>query len=126
MAKETPGYDVPPQIRDMAEKSVDQAKKAFDGFMQQAHKAITTIEGQATAVQAGSKDFNSKAMSFAEANVSASFEFAQSLLKAKDVNDVVRLQTEYMQSQLKAFGEQAKELGAAATKAMTDAAKLRG
>jgi phasin len=121
-----PTYEVPPQVREMAEKSVDQAKKAFDGFMQQAHKAITTIEGQASAVQAGTKDFNTKAMSFAEANVAASFAFAQQLLKAKDVNEVVRLQSEYMQEQLRSFGEQAKELGAAATRAITEAAKPRG
>lgn len=125
MTKTPPGYEVPPQVREMAEKSVDQAKKAFDGFIQQAQKAVTAIEGQASAVHAGAKDFNSMAMSFAEANVAASFDYAQKLVKAKDVNEIVRLQTEYMQAQMKAFGEQAKELGTAATKAMTDAAKPR-
>jgi phasin len=125
MANTTPGYEIPPQVREMAEKSVDEAKKAFDGFVTQAQKAVTAIEGQASAAQAGAKDFNSKAISFAEANVAASFEFAQKLVRAGDINEVVRLQTEYVQSQMKAFTEQAKELGAAATKAMTDAAKPR-
>jgi phasin len=125
MANTTPGYEIPPQVREMAEKSVDEAKKAFDGFVTQAQKAVTAIEGQASAAQAGAKDFNSKAISFAEANVAASFEFAQKLVRAGDINEVVRLQTEYVQSQMKAFSEQAKELGAAATKAMTDAAKPR-
>jgi phasin len=125
MTKTMPGYEVPAQVREMAEKSVDQAKKAFDGFIQQAQQAVSAMEGQANAVQAGAKDFNSKAMSFAEANVAASFEYAQKLVKAKDVNEIVRLQTEYMQAQMKTFGEQAKELGAAATKAMTEATKPR-
>jgi len=125
MAKQVPGYEVPPQVREMAEKSVEQAKKAFDGFITQAHKAVSTVEGQTSAMQAGAKDVNAKAVAYAEANVAAAFEFAQKLVKATDINEVVRLQTEYAQSQMKAYGEQAKELGAAATKAFTDAAKPR-
>jgi phasin len=123
MAKETVGYEVPAQVREMAEKSVDQAKKAFDGFISQAQKAVTAAEGQASAVQAGAKDFNTKALSFAEANVAASFDFAQKLVAAKDVSEIVKLQTEFLQAQMKSMGDQAKELSASATKAMTDAAK---
>lgn len=119
-------YEIPTQVREIAEKSVDQAKRAFEGFMDQAQKAVSTIEGQASAMQATTKDLNAKAFSFAEANVAASFEFAQRLTRAKDVNEIVKLQTEFLQSQLKAFNDQAKELGAAATKAMADAAKPRG
>lgn len=118
-------YEIPAQVREIAEKSVDQAKRAFEGFMDQAQKAVSTIEGQASAMQATTKDLNSKAFSFAEANVAASFDFAQRLTRAKDVNEIVKLQTEFVQSQLKAFNDQAKELGAAATKAMADAAKPR-
>jgi phasin len=126
MAKEPNSYEVPTQIRDMAEKSVEQAKKAFEGFMDQAQKAVAAVESHAQSVQTNTKDLNSKAFSFAEQNVAASFDFAQKLTRAKDVNEIVRLQTEFMQSQMRAIGEQAKELGASATKAMADAAKPRG
>jgi len=119
-------YEIPTQVREIAEKSVDQAKRAFEGFMDQAQKAVSALEGQASAVQATTKDLNAKAFSFAEANVAASFEFAQRLTRAKDVNEVVKLQTEFVQAQLKAFNDQAKELGAAASKAMADVAKPRG
>lgn len=120
-----PSYEIPPQVREMAEKSVDQAKKAFDSFVQQAQKTVSTIEGQASAIQSGAKDLNAKAISYAETNVAASFEFAQKLVRAKDLNEVVKLQTEYVQSQMKAFADQAKDLGAVATKAVTDVAKPR-
>jgi len=119
-------YEIPTQVREIAEKSVDQAKRAFEAFVDQAQKAVTALEGQASAVQATTKDLNAKAFSFAEANVAASFEFAQKLTRAKDVNEFVKLQTEFVQAQLKAFNDQAKELGAAASKAMADVAKPRG
>jgi phasin len=125
MTKDMPSFEVPPQVRDMAEKSVDQAKQAFDAFMQQAHKAVTTMEGQAAAMQSSGKEMGGKAMSFAEANMTASFDFAQKLMKAKDVNEVVKLQSEFVTTQMKAFGEQAKEIGTAATKVVTDMAKPR-
>jgi phasin len=126
MAKEPNSYEVPPQVREMAEKTVEQAKKAFEGFMDQAQKAVAAVESHAQSVHTNTKDLNSKAFSFAEQNVAASFDFAQKLTRAKDVNEIVRLQTEFMQAQMRAIGEQAKELGASATKAMADAAKPRG
>jgi phasin len=126
MTKDMPTYEIPAQVRDMAEKSVDQAKQAFDAFMQQAHKAMSAMEGQTTAMQTSGKEMGGKAISFAEANMAANFDFAQSVLKAKDVNEIVKLQSEFMTAQMKAFGEQAKEIGSAATKVVADMAKPRG
>ena len=42
-------------MRDFAEKSVDQARKAFDDFMGATQKAVTNVEDSASAVQAGDK-----------------------------------------------------------------------
>ena len=54
-------------------------------------------------------------MSFAEQNIANSFEFAQKLVRAKDIQEVMALQQEYLQTQMKAMSEQAKDLGSAAT-----------
>ena len=62
-------------------------------------------------------------MSFAEQNIANSFEFAQKLVRAKDIQEVMALQQEYLKSQMKAMSAQAKDLGAAATKAAMDSAK---
>ena len=50
-------------------------------------------------------------MTFAEQNIANSFEFAQKLVRAKDIQEVMALQQEYLQSQMKAMSEQAKDLG---------------
>jgi len=124
MAKEANGnFEIPREMRAIAEQSVEQARKAFDGFMSAAQKAASRIEGQASAAQSGAKDMRHKAMSFAEKNVANSFEFAQKLLNAKDMEEVTRLQTEFVQRQMQALAEQAQELGQTATRAAMGAAQ---
>jgi phasin len=124
MAKEQVGnFDIPRDMRSFAEQSVEQARKAFDGFMSAAQKAAANLEGQATAAQEGAQDMRRKAMTFAEKNVSTSFDFAQRLMRAKDVEEVTRLQTEFLQSQMQAFAQQAQELGQSATRTAVSSAR---
>ena len=114
-------FDVPTQMRQFAEQSVEQARKAVDGFMTAAQKAVATAETQAGAVQTSAKDVGQKAMGFAEQNITNSFEFAQKLVRAKDIQEVMALQQEFLKAQMQAMQAQAKDLGAAATKAAMDA-----
>ena len=113
-------FDVPTQMRQFAEQSVEQARKAVDGFMSAAQKAVSTAEAQAATAQSSAKDVGQKAMSFAEQNIANSFEFAQKLVRAKDVQEVMALQQEYLQTQMKAMSEQAKDLGSATQTAMSN------
>ena len=123
MANEPWNFDVPNQMRQMAEQSLEQARKAMDGFLGAAQKAVTTMETQAAAAQSGAKDVGTKAVGFAEQNIANSFEYAQRLVRAKDVQEVMAIQQEFLQAQMKAMQEQAKDLGAHATKAAMDTAK---
>ena len=50
-------------------------------------------------------------------------EFAQKLVRAKDLEEMTRLQTEFMQRQMQTLAEQAQELGQTATRAAMDAAR---
>ena len=115
--------DVPTQMRQFAEQSLEQARKAVDGFMTAAQKTVTTLETQASTAQSGAKDVGQKAIGFAEQNIANSFEFAQKLVRARDIQEVMALQQEFLQSQMRAMSEQAKDLGATATKAATNQAK---
>jgi len=118
-------FDVPTQMRQFAEQSVEQAKKAVDGFLSAAQKAATTMETQANTAQAGAKDVRDKVMGFAEENINNSFDFAQKLVRAKDIQEIMALQREFMQQQMQAMQAQARDLGAAATKA-AESAKPKG
>jgi phasin len=108
---QTGQFDVPPDMRAFAEKSVEQAREAFEAFMAAAQRTVGTVEGQAETARKGAQDFGQKAMTLAERNIASSFEFAQKLVQAKDVHDVVRLQTEYLKAQIQTLNAQAHDIG---------------
>ncbi|MEH2611379.1 phasin [Bradyrhizobium sp. AZCC 1693] len=116
-------FEIPEEMRSMAEASVEQARKAFEKFVTAAQATAGTIEERNAAVRAGAKDVGSKAMAFAEKNVQDSLDHTQSLLKAKDLPEVMRLHSEYVQAQMRALAEQASEMSQAVGKAAMDAAK---
>src|SRR2546421_12629594 len=116
-------FDVPTQMRQFAEQSVEQAKKAVDGFLSAAHKTAVTLETQASTAQTSAKDVGQKVMNFAEQNINNSFDFAQKLVRAKDIQEVMALQQEFLKSQMQSMQAQAKDLGTTATKAAMDNTK---
>ena len=107
----------------MAEASFDQARKAFEKFVSSAQATAGTIEERGATVRAGAKDFSAKAISYAEKNVQASLDYAQALLQAKDLTEVMRLHSEYVQTQMRSLAEQASEMGQIVSRAAMDAAK---
>lgn len=116
-------FPIPPEMRALAEKSVEQAKQAVEGFISAAQSTVTALEGQAATARKGAKDVGTKAMEFAGQNITSSFDFAQKLVHAKDVQEMLDLQASYIKSQMQVLSEQAKELGQSAGKMATDPLK---
>ena len=56
----------------------------------------------------------SKAMGYAETNIRAAFDHAQKLVRAKDMTEVMSLQSEFLRAQMANMQEQAKEIQSAA------------
>lgn len=123
MSKDKTGFEVPEQMRDFAEQSVDQARKAFDEFMDATQKAVSKAEDSASAMQAGAADVNKKALTYAEEHVNAAFNFAQQLVKTDNVEDMMKLQQDYLRKQMESLGEQTREFSNTATKRAQEAAK---
>jgi len=116
MAKDPmPNFEIPPEMRRFAETSVAQAKQAFDGFMTAAQQAVERMQSQTVAAQFGATDASRKAMAFAGQNMAASFAFAQKLAQARDVEEVMRLQADFLRTQMQTFADQARELGTSFT-----------
>ncbi|KAB0264287.1 MAG: phasin [Microvirga sp.] len=118
MATNQPGYEIPAEMRDFAEKSVEQARKAIDGFMGAAQKTVDTFEGSATTVQSSAKDATRKTLSYAEQNITAAFDLAQKMVRAKDVQEAMQIQSEFVRTQFEAMQAQMKEFGSMAQSAM--------
>lgn len=109
--KSGPGLDVPPEMRDMLEKGVSQAREGFGKLMQAADDATRQMERKADAAQDKAMAFHRQTMNFTESNVSAAFDLAANLVKAKSVEEVMKLQTEYMTRQFAALRGQIQQAG---------------
>ena len=105
-------YEIPTELRDFAERSVDQARKAFEGFVTVAQKAVGTADGAAVEAQTSAKHIGSQILSYAEQNVNAAFDLAQKLVHAKTPQEAFALHSEYLKAQINALQTQVKELGA--------------
>ena len=116
-------FEIPKEMRSMAEASFDQARQAFEKFVAGAQQTAGAIEERGATVRAGARDINARAMSYAEKNVQASLDFAQALVHAKDLTEVMRLHSEYVTAQMRSLAVQASEMGQAVSRAAMDAAK---
>jgi phasin len=103
-------FDIPDNMRVLAEKSVAQAKEAFEVFISAAQHAVGAAETQAASAHAGAKEVGELAMGYAERNIASSFDFARQLLQAREPKDVLALHQEYVNTQMAALTDQAKEL----------------
>ncbi|MCG8446287.1 MAG: phasin family protein [Hyphomicrobiales bacterium] len=102
--------EIPEQMREFAETSVEHARKAFEDYMTAAQSAVAKTETQAEVIQSAAKDAGHSALEFAEANVAAAFDFASKLVKASSPMEMMELQRAFMEEQMKKFTEQSKAM----------------
>ena len=93
----------------MAEQRVEQAKLAFNNYLQAAQEAVSAFDQWVRASQLGAQGLCNKAMNFAQRNVLSAFEFAQKIVQAKDIKELIQTQTEFVRNRpiaaaLRAFG----------------------
>src|ERR1700712_4368511 len=113
-----PKIEVPAELRDLAEKTIDQAEKAFGMFFDAAGKSMTTMPG------AGS-EISKQALSFTEQNMKAAFEHARKLVHATDLQEAMRIQSEFLRSQFTNAGEHMRQITGGVMSAAKDATKIK-
>ncbi len=123
MFGKVPGFEIPQEMRAFAEKSVEQAKTAFDNYMDQATKAMSAAENQTDAATSGARDVGRQALGFAEENVAAAFAFAEKLVRARDPQEILQLQTEFAKETMHKLSEQSKAIGEQVQSAAREATK---
>ncbi|WP_248310370.1 phasin family protein [Bosea sp. 117] len=101
------------------ERSIEQARKALDGFMVAAHKALDDTEQRVGDLSDNARDLGRKTVGFAEANMMAGFDLAAKLATARTVEEWVKLQSEFALEQAKRLSDQAKVLGESGAKSFT-------
>ncbi|OAF16316.1 phasin family protein [Bradyrhizobium neotropicale] len=116
-------FEIPPEMRSMAETGFKQARETFEKLLAGAEAAAGSFEERGATMRAGARDVGTRAIAFAATNVEASLDYAQSLVHAKDVSEVMRLHSEYVQAQMRALAEQASEISQAVSRAAIDATR---
>ena len=108
-----PQFEVPVDMRDFAQKSVDQARKAFEGFISAAQKATDTMTSAGENMRESAKTVSTQSLGYAEQNVTAAFDFAAKLVQAKDPPEAFALQSEFLKSQPRQVQAPAQDNGTA-------------
>jgi phasin len=111
-----PKLEVPAELRDLAEKTIDQAEKAFGMFFDAANKSITSIPTPGT-------EMSKQALSLTEQNIKAAFEHARKLVHATDLQEAMRIQSEFLKSQFTNAGEHMRQITGSVMSAAKDANK---
>ena len=99
-----------------ATQTIEQARSAVDTYFDYLKRTVSAAPSGGTA-------YGEKLKSCAEANLATTHEFVKRLSQAQDFSEMVRIQTEFMQSLVNTFGEQTKLLAEAYTKTAADVAK---
>ena len=111
MAQNNP-FELPQQLRELAEKNVEQARNSYTQFLDAMAKAagMWSAAIPQTEATSGFKAVQERASRFAKQNADACFNMATELAAAKDVQDIMGIQSRYAQVQMQALSTQAQEL----------------
>jgi hypothetical protein len=97
------------QMSELTEKGFEQAHKAMNDYFESVQNDMW-----------GDTELSRKLMRYTEQNISAVGEHVQKLGRAKDFQGLVKMQTEFMQSQFEIFMMQAKEISDVSLKMATN------
>jgi hypothetical protein len=120
MAQQPP-FEFPQQLRELTERNVEHARAAYGQFMDAFSQAMGTwaSAAPANAMTASFKVVQERAVVFAKQNGEACFNLASELANAKDLTDILGIQSRHAQQQMHSYALQAQEL----TRLMMEAAQ---
>ena len=106
-----PQFEIPVAVRELAERNVEQARSAYNQFIEMARRVQDTLVKSQGAMASGAVELQSQVAKFAEENIEANFKFASDLSRARDLKEYLEIQQRYAQKQMQAYAHQAQELG---------------
>ena len=113
-------FEVPEQMRALAEKGVSQARDSYAKFKDAAETHNGTMEAVFTNASKGASTYSAKLVEFMKANTTASLDFAQELFGVKTPAEALELWTSHTRKQFETLSAQAKELAELGQKVATE------
>jgi phasin len=118
-----PKMEVPAAFRDMAEKSISQAKDNYEKMKAAAEEATDLLEDTYASATKGATDYGLKLIEAARVNTNATFDFASELMNVKSFAEMVELSTAHVRKQFEAVSAQTKDLALHVQKVVSDTAE---
>src|SRR3977135_1073952 len=97
---EMPKMEIPAAFREIAEKSVSQAKETYEKLKSAAEEATDVLEDTYATATKGVSDYGLKVIESARENTNAAFDFATRLMTVKSLAEGVELSTAHSRKQL--------------------------
>lgn len=116
-----PTYEIPAELRDFAEKSVDQARTAVSSLLGTVIKSAEQLQTSSNTVHETIHSMIARGLDQVQTNASSTFDFAQKLVRTRDMKEAFELQSEFLRSQIGTMQAQAKDLSVLAQKATKSA-----
>jgi hypothetical protein len=106
-------FEIPQQVRELAEKNVQAAQSAYGQLMDAMSQAMSMWSSSIPSndATAGFKAVQDRATRIAKQNAEAAFSLANDIASARDVQQILALQSRFAQTQMQAYASQAQELG---------------
>jgi hypothetical protein len=118
MAKDQkPIQDLSANVEQTVEKTLEQVQGAMENY-------FSWLQTTMSATPFGKTDLVEKWKSYSDKNIAATLDCVHKLSRAKNFQDVVQIQSEFMHTQMSSFAEQAKDLGETFTKSAASSFKV--
>jgi phasin len=117
------GMETPAAFRDIAEKSLSNAKDHYEKMKSAAEEATGVLEETYATATKGASQYSLKVIEVARDNANAAFDFAAKLFVARSLSDVVELSSAHARKQFETAAAQTKELAALAQKVAAEASE---
>ena len=103
-------FEIPQHLRDLAEENIKQAHAAYEQLTDFVTKAMDAWMGAIPSpMAAGFKDFQDRAAEIAKKNADSAFALVEKIAKAQNFQEILTLQTQFAQDQMKALTTQTQE-----------------
>ena len=112
--------NVPESVRALAEKTVTQTREAYERGKDSLEDSIGAMERSLDAAGQGATAFNRKVVELAQRNLTSGFDLAKDLAAAKNLAEIVELQSAFIRDQFEVFASQAGEIRTLTTKIAAD------
>jgi phasin len=117
---ELPWVEAPAAFRDIAQKSIVQAKDNYEKIKSAADEATSYFESTYASASKGMTDYGLKLIETARANTNATFDFTSELLGTRSLSEAIEVSTAHARKQFDSLQAQSKELAALAQKVVVD------